>query len=120
MILDITRSNLFTKDPAERFAKVNSVSPKLFNELWRRHTQLEYSIPELCMYFHIKVGVPISDRKMNEWIFRNRIYMRAQSALKVGAKAVNSDYFGDLEERLLRKLTEHMKYRETKSLRVMI
>lgn len=120
MIIDLRKSKLFTDDPAKRFSKTNAVKPKLFEDLMYRYSLQGYTVPDLCIYFHIKVGVPISQRKMHEWIFRHKIYLRAQDALKIGSYIVNTNFFGDLEDRLSRKLTEHMRYRETRNIKTLI
>lgn len=119
MIIKLTHSKLFTTDPAQRFADTYKVTPDIFKELWRRYRMLEYSISELCELFYIKAGRPMKKRTMDEWMFRARVYMHAQKALDKGAEAVNTDFFGELEERLVSELFENLKRRKTNSIKVL-
>lgn len=119
MIIKIQESKVFTVNPAKRFADVYKISGDIYDELWRRYRMLEYSIPELCELFYIKVGRPINKMSMDRWMFRGRIYTRAQEAIKKGALGVDSSFFGDLEERLVNELFDHVRDGFTSSIRVL-
>ncbi|HNC32099.1 MAG TPA: hypothetical protein PKX08_18945 [Cyclobacteriaceae bacterium] len=113
MIIKINESKLFTVDPAIRFAIQYGVPQTLWKELWRRYKLLDYSIPELCEVYHIKVGKQIKRRKMDEWIFRGEVYMKTHDKIKMGVQAVNSSFFGELEQRVLNEVFRHTKYRKS-------
>lgn len=119
MIIKLTESKLFTIEPAVRFGDEYKVSPKIWYDLWRRFNELEYTIPELCEFYYIKVGTPIKRRKMEDWIFKAQAYDIARSKMKLGAKVVNSEIFGDLEQRLVNELFKHVKSGDTKNVRVL-
>lgn len=119
MIIKLTESKLFTKDPAIRFAEEYHISQDIWKELWRRYKLLDYSIPELCEIYYIKVGKPIKRRVMDEWMFRGQVYMMTHDKVKMGVQAVNSNFFGDLEQRVLNEVLHHLKYSNTSSSRIM-
>jgi hypothetical protein len=117
MIIKICESDLFTKDPAIRFAEQYQVSSEIYKELWRRHKLLDYTVPELCEVYYIKIGKPIKRRKMEEWMFRGEVYMKTYDVMKRGVEAVNSEFFGDLEQRVVNEILRHIKYDNTKDTR---
>lgn len=119
MILKLRESKLFTEDPALRFADAYHVTENIYRELWRRHRDLEYSISELCEFFYIRVGMPIKKKKMDEWMFMGRVYMKVERIMEKGALSVDSSFFGELEERLLNKLSRHMRQGVTFSMRTL-
>lgn len=119
MIIQLNQSKLFTTDPAKRFAWEHKVSEDIWRELWRRHKLLEYDTSELCELFYIKVGCSISRRVMNRWIFRGEIYMKARPMMDKGVQAVNSAFFGDLEQRVINEIMKHLKTGDSKNTRIM-
>lgn len=116
MIIKVRHSQLFTTDPAIRFADEYKVSVDIYKDLWKRYRILDYTISELCEVFYIKVGRPIKDRTMREWIFRGRVYSKVADKIKEGAEAINSEIFEELEQKVLNDLFRHMKSGSTKSL----
>ena len=108
MIIKVNQSQLFTTDPALRFADTYKVSEDIYRELWRRYRLLEYSIPELCEIFYIKVGHLINSRAMSEWMFRGKIYSKVIDKISKGAQAIDSEIFEELEQRVLNELFKHM------------
>ncbi len=119
MIIKLKESKLFTKDPAIRFADEYRISPEIYKELWRRYKLLEYSIPELCEVFYIKVGRPMKRKNMDEWMFRGNIYMLTYDKMKIGVEIVNSSFFGEYEQRVMKELLKHMKSGETRSVKTL-
>lgn len=115
MIIRLTQSKLFTEDPASRFASQYGVSEDIWRELWRRCKLLGYSVPELCEVFYIKVGRPINRRKMEEWIFKGEVFMKVHDAMQKGVESVSSEFFGELEPRVLNELLRNIKYQHYKS-----
>ena len=109
MIIRLSESKLFTTHPSFRFADKYLVSPDIYQELWRRYRLLEYSIPELCEFYYIKVGTPIDKAYMDKWMFRGAVYMKAQEVMKKGVECVNSEFFGDYERRLIEELLKNIK-----------
>lgn len=119
MIIKLTSSKLFTVHPAVRFANTYKISPDIFYDLWRRYRLLDYSMAELCEIYYIKVGKPIKKKKMDEWIFKAKVYFKTEKLVKGGLVSVNSDFFGDLEKRLLFELFQNIKSGATSNIRIM-
>ncbi len=119
MIIKLTSSKLFTQDPARRFAREYRITEDIWRDLWRRYNLLDYSIPELCEVFYIKVGRPIKRQKMNNWIFKGKIYTLTRDKLKVGIQAVNSTFFGELEERVIKEALRHLRVGDIKKPRML-
>ena len=110
MIIYLLKSKLFTIDPAQRFAKEYDVKPKLWNEVWRRHTLLQYSNSELCEFIRIKTGRKPKNGSVKRWIIRTEIYCLANHAMRMGVRVVQSEYFGKFEQDVIDELTRNMKY----------
>lgn len=110
MIIHLTKSKLFTIDPAIRFAKEYAVDQKLWNELWKRYGLLEYDTEGLCGYFQYKTGRKANTRSIRRWLIRTEIYCRAQHVIGMGVQVVDSAYFGKFEDDLLDELTKSMRF----------
>lgn len=110
MIIHITKSKIFTIDPALRFAKEYSCEPKLWNEMWRRHTLLEYTNAELCEYFHFKTGRKPKAKSIKRWIIRTEIYCLANHVARMGVRVVQSEYFGSFEKDVIYELTKGTRF----------
>ena len=110
MIIHITKSKLFTIDPAIRFAKEYNVEPKLWTEVWRRHTLLGYTNSELCEYLHFKLGKRPKAKSIKRWITRTEIYCLANHVGRMGVRIVQSEYFGKFEKDVVYELTRGMRY----------
>lgn len=110
MIVHITKSKLFTIDPAIRFGREYGVEPQLWNEMWRRHTLLQYSTSELCEFFQFKVGKRPKAKSIKRWITRTEIYCLANHVGRMGVRVVQSEYFGKFEQDVIQELTKHMRF----------
>ena len=110
MLVKLLESKLFTVDPAIRFAKEYKVSPKLWNEIWKRHALLEYDIDGLCGYFQYKTNRRPNPRALRKWIVRTEIYCRANHIIRMGQRVVDSQYFAAFEQQLIEELTRNMRY----------
>lgn len=119
MIINLSKSKLFTTHPAQRFADEYKVSEKIWNEIWKRHAVLDYSPKELCEFYYIKVGTPIDRQSMSKWLFRSRIYSMTRDVMKEGVKSVNSSFFGEMEEKVINEITRHLRNGETKDSHIM-
>lgn len=97
MIIRIDQSELFTKDPDARFSLVYSVPKGTWTDLWRRHKLLHYTVHDLVEFCEFKYKTNITKRTMRRWLYRAEIYSMALPALKKGARAVNTEYFGNME-----------------------
>jgi hypothetical protein len=104
MIIRIDNSKLFTVDPDTRFAREYNLPKGVWNELWKRYRLLDYSMVELCALYHIKTGRRTNAQSIKRWIFRTEVYARAREARKLGARAVDSSYFNNNEEGLLKEI----------------
>lgn len=119
MILNLSKSKLFTVDPARRFAVAHKVSKDLWPELWRRYKFYDYSTNEMCEIFYIKVGRPISKRVMKRWIFRMDVYLKTKPVLDKGARAVDSSFFGPMEQQVVEELLKHIKSGSIKNTKIL-
>lgn len=120
MIIHISKSKLFTIDPAKRFAKEYSCEPAIWEQLWRRYKLLEYDIEGLCGYFVIKTGRVPSATAMRRWIVRAEIYHRAQEAREKGTRVVDSSFFGIFEVDVIKEATRHLKFGEAQDSRILL
>lgn len=120
MILNLEESKLFTQHPDVRFAKHYKVPEGLWTEMWRRYRILEYEIRDLQDFFYVKTANEISYHMVKTWIWRTQVYMRAHEAMKHGARAVSSEWFGDLEHDLLVQLLKNAKSGKSKEVHVIV
>lgn len=120
MIIKLLSSKLFTEDPAVRFGKEYNVSPKIWNEIWKRHLFYEYDSDGICGYFTHKTGRKANARSLQRWILRTELYCRAQEVITKGARVVDSSYFGRFEQELLDELTRSIRYEGKKDSRTIV
>lgn len=120
MIIKLNSSKLFTQDPSLRFAKEYGVSPKIWNEIWKRHLFYEYDSDGICGYFTYKTGRRANPRSLKRWIIRTEIYCRAQMVITKGARVVDSEFFGKFEQDLIDELTKGMKYSGKQDSRIIL
>lgn len=110
MIIKLHESTLFTVDPAIRFGKEYDVSPKVWNEMWKRYGLYEYDFAGLCGYFQYMTDKKLSHKVIKRWIMRTEIYCRATHVMRMGVRVVDSSYFGAFEADLIKELTRNMRY----------
>jgi hypothetical protein len=120
MIIHLTKSKLFTCDPADRFAGEHGVSPKVWKEMWRRYKLLEYKPSDLASYYHFTVGSRISTKAINRWIVRTEIYCMSTLVTQKGVRVVKSEYFKHLEPDVVKEVTRNLKYSGTKNCRTLL
>jgi len=120
MIIHLTKSELFTELPENRFSKEYLVAPQVWTEIWRRYALMEYSPKELCEYFQIKTGKKIAIKSMKRWIWRTEVYCRANHLMKSGVRVVVSEFFGEFEEPLMRELLKNLKSSVQKKPKILI
>lgn len=119
MLIKIKSSKLFTTNPARRFAKEHGVPEVIWLEIWKRYKLLDYTIADLAEYYHFKAGKPIKRDYIKRWIFLGEIYALSKPARDMGAEVINTEMFGDLEEKVIREVTRHLKYGQTKDSRIL-
>lgn len=110
---------MFMVHPAKRFAAEYNVPEILWHELYRRYQLLEYTVPELCEYYHISAGKMIKRKYLYRWIFMTEIYTLTKPARDKGAQAVSSEIFGNKEQKVINELTRHMRTGSTKNSRAL-
>lgn len=110
MIIDITQSKFFTEDPDLRFSKEYLLPQGTWRDLWRRHKLLEYTNRDLRDYLFVKHARSISRNGMERWIARSEIYMVSRPVLEKGAKAVNTEIFGNYEQYVMDELTKQIRF----------
>ena len=120
MLIKIHSSRLFDTEPARRFAVKYNVSPDLWCEIWKRYKLLQYTVPDLADYFHLKVQKQIKRRNISRWIFLTEIYFLVQPARDMGVRVINTEMFGDWEERVIQEITRHLKDGSTHSSNIMV
>jgi hypothetical protein len=109
MIIDLSKSKIFTLEPSVRFSKEYGLPKEVWNEVWRRYKFLNYSNGDIRDYLFIKYARNISYPAMGRWITRGEVYMIAQPFIKKGAVYVNSIAFCDYEEYVMNELTKPLK-----------
>jgi hypothetical protein len=119
MLIRINKSKLFTVHPSKRFANEYQVKEYMWNEMWNRYRLLDYSIADLADYFYVKTAKPIKRRHVKRWIFIQEIYNKTTPAREMGAEVVNTEIFGDLEDKVIEEVTRHLKYGDTHDVRIM-
>lgn len=120
MIIHLLNSKIFTIDPAIRFGKEYNVDATLWNEVWRRHTLLEYTNGELCEYIHFKTNRNPRPESVRRWIIRTEIYCLANHATRMGVRVVQSEYFKQYEKHVIKELTRSMKFGASRDSRSII
>lgn len=109
MIIDITKSNLFTKEPSLRFSKEYGLPKDVWKEVWRRYKLLDYSNGDLRDYLFLKYARNISWDSMRRWICRGEVYMVSHPLVEKGVIHVNSKIFGNYEEYVMNELVKPLK-----------
>lgn len=120
MLINLEASKLFTVNPAHRFALIYKVSPRVWNEVWRRASLLGYDLDGLCGYLLYKTNLRFERDTMQRWLFRTEIYVRATSVMKMGVRCVQSQYFAELEDELVKELTRSMRSGAAKDSRTIV
>lgn len=110
MLINLTKSKLFTLSPEVRFSKEYGLQPEVWRELWKRHSFHEYNLRDLCDYFELKTnGRKTSPQSMQRWLWRTYVYMKAQGVMKEGVEMVQSEFFGNFEVDVIRELLKNVK-----------
>ncbi len=109
MIIHLTKSKLFTVEPAKRFAKEFDVPEGIWIECWLKYKLLDLKTKELCDYIHIKTGRKPSHDSVKRWITRTEVYSQAREAFKMGATTVVSSFFNEYEDYVVNELLRNMK-----------
>lgn len=120
MIIHLHKSKLFTVEPAVRFGREFNVNNKIWLEIWLRYKLMDYTIPELVEYAHIKIGRRPSNKSIKRWIIRTEIYSMARDVMKLGGTTVVSSYFGKFEEEVINELTRGLKFGGTLNTRILL
>ncbi len=109
MIVNITKSKLFTTDPDVRFSKEYSVPNGVWIEAWRRYKLLDYSTSDLKDFIFVKYARNLEYPTLGRWIFRSEIYSITAPLIKRGVECVNSEIFGSFEEKVMNELIKSLK-----------
>ncbi len=120
MIIHLPSSDLFTVEPAKRFAREYGVAEDIWIKIWLKHKVYDFTKDELHEYAEFKCGRPINRRTIKRWIKRTEVYSRARDVTKLGGTTVVSSFFGDLEEFVIRELLQNMRFNGKKSSRSII
>ena len=117
MIIHLPASDLFTVEPAKRFAKEYNVAEDVWIKIWLKHKVYDFKFNELHEYARFKCGKTISKKSLGRWIKRTEIYSRA---IESGGTTVVSSFFGELEGFVLKELLKQMRFSGSKNSRSII
>ncbi len=120
MLLDLSKSKLFTIEPDVRFAKEFGLDRGLWTELWKRHILMGYTQTEMRDYLMIITGRKPSEGSISRWIIRTKIYTISAPIVKKGARHVNSEIFGEHEEYVIKEMVKHIKSGASKNPKAII
>lgn len=109
MIILINKSELFTIDPDDRFAKRYNVKRGIWKDMWRRYSILEYSRRDLADYFFMKTNKRITNQNVKRWVNRTKVFIKIKPIIDMGCNTVNSYYFDELEWFVIKELSKNLK-----------
>lgn len=109
MIINLSKSKLFTVEPAKRFAREFGCDERVWIDCWLKYKLLDLRTNELGDYIHIKTGKKLENFTVRRWIIRTEIYSQAREAFKKGATNVTSQFFGKWEEYVMDELLRNIK-----------
>jgi hypothetical protein len=98
---------LFTVDPDIRFSKQYKVPKGVWRDMWGKYKLMEYPEEDLRGLFFMKTGRFASKDMFRRWKWRTEVYSMAKPLIEKGTQAVNSYYFKEYEERLLKELLKN-------------
>lgn len=120
MIIDISKSKLFTQEPDTRFSNEFSIPRGIWTEAWKRHVLMGYTQSEVREYIYVVTGRKPSNGSLCRWIIRTKIYSITSPIIKKGASHVNSNIFGEYEDYVLKEITKHLKSGASKKSKTII
>lgn len=120
MIINLKESELFTITPATRFARAYDLSPKVWDELWKCYAVRGDSYEALAALLYYKTGKKVIPKTMQRWVMRTKIYAKALPAIEKGAHIVHSYHFDELENDVIRELTQNLKRGKSKEPRAIV
>lgn len=109
MLINITKSNIFTTEPSTRFSKEYGLPKEAWGEVWRRYKLLEYSNGDLRDYVFLKYARNLSFTTMKRWMQRGEVYSITKPLLIKGVVHVNSQIFKDYEEFVMNELIKPLR-----------
>jgi len=120
MMLKLHDSEIFTTDPAIRFARRYGVKQHIWLDVWKRHLSGSEDDECLAGYILYKTGKRISVRTLRRWLARGEIYCRATHIIHMGVRVVRSEYFGVYEPFIIDEVLNNMKYAGMKDSRILL
>lgn len=120
MIIHLTKSKLFTVDPAKRFGKEFGVSDTVWRDCWLKYKLYHLTIPEFVEYVHFKAGCKLSIRAMRRWIVRTEIFSLAKKAFQMEATVVQSYFFEEYEGYVTEEILRNMRNGASKNSRSIV
>jgi len=120
MIIDLTKSKLFTSEPHIRFAREYNVHNDIWLELWKRYKLMGYTLCDMRDFYHIKTGNHIKNRNLKRWILRTEIYTMVYPALREGAQFATTEIFGEYEQYVIDEVIAYLKVNGTAKNRIML
>jgi hypothetical protein len=120
MIICILKSDIFTIDPDIRFSKEYNVPIGTWRELWRKYKLLAYEESDLRDLYFLKTGRYASRNMIPRWKWRTEVYSKTKPLLEKGTQAVQSSFFGEYEERVIKEVLKNMSTSVHKTNKVLI
>ena len=109
MIISITKSRIFTSDPAFRFSKEYGIPHDSWANVWRRYKLLDYTNRDLRDFIFLKYARNLSDSAMSRWIMRGEVYFISYPLVKKGVQHVNTSIFKGYEQYVMNELIKPLK-----------
>lgn len=106
MLISLNR-RLFKEDPVYRFSRSFKCHPDIWRNVWRKHKILDYTEDEAYEYLVFILRINIRKERFKRWVKRTEAYNKAQLALNKGAKEVTKDYFGNIQEFVIREIQKN-------------
>ncbi len=121
MIIQLTKSRLFTVEPAKRFAKEFGVEEIVWIKLWAAYKIKDYSMSDLREYSEVLLKNKLSSLCLRRWIIRTEIYSIAYTkVLQYGATTVSSTIFGKYEKIVLDEVVKGIRFSDTQKSRILL
>ena len=114
MIVNITKSKIFSLEPSLRFSKEYGLPTDVWAEVWRRYKLLDYSNGDLRDYLFLKYARNLNYMSMKRWICRGEVYLITNPLIKKSVQHVNSQICGDYEEYVMNESVKPLKNGATK------
>ena len=109
MIIDISKSKIFTSSPDIRFSKEYALPRGCWDKAWLRYKAKGYTGDDLRAFIFISFGRRLTASAILRWVLRSEIYSIANPLRKMGVTHVNTIIFNSYEDYVLNELVKPLK-----------